>query len=127
LRECRQLGLSRLVTVIGPLELVRGNVPERLEQAVPVVPRDPVQGGELDLLDAFPRPAPVDQVGLVEPDDRFGQARCRTGCCSVGCRKLNRGISELGHLQHLVRPSLSHRLRELGMSESLRDPYTGTG
>jgi len=58
-----------LTTVIGPLELVRGNVPERFQQAPRVVPRVPLQRGELDVVDSFPRPAPVNHLRLIEPDD----------------------------------------------------------
>jgi hypothetical protein len=38
-----------------------------------VVPVDPFQGGDLDLVEAAPRPAPVDQLGLEQPDRGFGQ------------------------------------------------------
>ena len=42
-----------------------------------VVPVDPRQGGELDVVNGPPRsPAlggPADQLGLVEPVDRFGE------------------------------------------------------
>jgi hypothetical protein len=58
-----------VVTVISLLQLVGGNVPERLQQASRVVPRDPVQRGELAVLDAFPRPLAVDLFGLVEAAD----------------------------------------------------------
>ena len=40
-------------------------------------------------------------------------------------RFANRGISELGHLQHPARAWLSHLLRELGTSGSLRDLLDG--
>jgi hypothetical protein len=56
-RECRQLGRSRLTTVACLLELGRWNVPERFEQAVDVVPRDPFEGRKLDVLEPLPRPA----------------------------------------------------------------------
>jgi len=71
LRDCRQLGRSRVVTVTGLLTLVAGSIPERLQQAARVVPRDPLQRGELDVLDSFPRPAPVGLFSLVEADDGF--------------------------------------------------------
>ncbi len=71
LRDCRQLGRSRVVTVTGLLTLVAGSIPERLQQAARVVPRDPLQRGELDVLDSFPRPAPVGFFSLVEADDGF--------------------------------------------------------
>jgi hypothetical protein len=45
------------VTVVGVLELVRGNIPERLQQAPRVIPCDPFQCRELDLLHPLPWPA----------------------------------------------------------------------
>ena len=56
---------------MGLFELGRGNVPDRLEEAARVVPRDPLERRELDLLDSFPRPAPVNHFGLVQADDGF--------------------------------------------------------
>ena len=38
-----------------------------------VVPVDPFQGGDLDLAEVAPRPAPVDPLGLRQPDCDFGQ------------------------------------------------------
>ena len=38
-----------------------------------VEPVDPLQGGVLDLVEALPGATPVDQLGLVQPDDRLGQ------------------------------------------------------
>jgi hypothetical protein len=70
-REYDQLGRGRVAVVVGPLELVRRNVPERLQQAARVVPCDPLQRGELDVLDAPPGPASVDLLRLIEPDDGF--------------------------------------------------------
>jgi hypothetical protein len=42
--------------MIGLLELGRGHIPERCEQAAAVVPRDPLEGRELDILERFPGP-----------------------------------------------------------------------
>jgi hypothetical protein len=38
-----------------------------------VEPVDPLERVELDVVDALPRAAPADQLGLVEPDDHLGQ------------------------------------------------------
>ena len=38
-----------------------------------VEPVDPFQGGELEVVEALPRSAVADELGLVEPDDRLGQ------------------------------------------------------
>ena len=59
------------MTVVSPLVLVRGNISKRLEQAPRVVPGDPFQRRELDLVHPFPRPASSDLFGLVQADDRF--------------------------------------------------------
>jgi hypothetical protein len=53
------------------LVLDRGNVPDRLQESLRVVPGDPVERGELDVLEASPRPP--------SPDDfRFEQAKLRS-------------------------------------------------
>src|SRR6516162_3534192 len=44
--------------MIGLLELGRRHVAERFEQAAPVVPRDPLQRRELDVLQGVPRQNP---------------------------------------------------------------------
>ena len=43
------------------------------QQPTIVEPVDPAQCGELDGLEAPPRPAPVDDLGLVETVDRLGE------------------------------------------------------
>ena len=73
LREYRQAGWSRLAVVVGPLELVRGHVRDRLEQAARVIPRDPLERRELDVLDPFPGPPTVDLFRLVQPDEGLGR------------------------------------------------------
>jgi hypothetical protein len=50
--------------MIGRLELGRGNVPERFEEAAAVVPRDPLERRELDIFEPLPRPATMDLLGL---------------------------------------------------------------
>jgi hypothetical protein len=59
--------------VVGPLKLVRRDITERLEQTPRVVPRDPLQRRELDVVNALPRAAPMNQLRLVEADDGFGE------------------------------------------------------
>jgi hypothetical protein len=46
-----QLGWRRLVVTIGLLELGRGHVPEGLEEAAAVAPRDPLEHRELDVFE----------------------------------------------------------------------------
>lgn len=43
------------------------------ERSAVVEPVDPFRGGDLEVVEALPRPARLDQLGLVEPDDRLGQ------------------------------------------------------
>ena len=57
----------------GGFELGRRDRTNGLQEAAMVEPVDPLQGGVLDLVDAPPGAAPVDQLGLVQPDDRLGQ------------------------------------------------------
>src|SRR3546814_3679535 len=45
--------------------------PPRRSSDFVVEPIHPFKGGDLDGLDAAPRPAPVDDLGLVEADDRL--------------------------------------------------------
>jgi hypothetical protein len=54
LAENRQLDRNRLAVMIGLLELGRGHIPERCEQAAAVVPRDTLEGRELDIPRALP-------------------------------------------------------------------------
>jgi len=39
-----------------------------------VEPVDPLKGRVFNVVDAFPRSLPTDQLGLVESDDRLGQS-----------------------------------------------------
>jgi len=70
--ECFLLPLGSL-TIVLLLELRRGDVADRLEQAAPVEPVDPLQRGILDALEVLPGTLPADQPGLVKADDRLGQ------------------------------------------------------
>src|SRR2546430_5209132 len=54
--------------MVGLLEFGRRNVAERFEQAAAVVPRDPLEGRELDVLEPLPRPATMDLLRLEQPD-----------------------------------------------------------
>ena len=66
-------GLSQL-TVVGGLQFCRGEVTDLAVQPAVVVPVDVGESGQLDLLEAAPGAMAADQLGLVQPDDRLGQA-----------------------------------------------------
>ena len=61
---------SRVVVGFG---FGRRDVPDRLEQSAVVEPVDPFQRGALDGLEAAPRAAAMDDLGLEEPNDRLGE------------------------------------------------------
>jgi hypothetical protein len=50
------------------------DVADRLQQPAIVEPIDPFQGRELDGFERPPRPAPMDDLGLVETVDGLGQS-----------------------------------------------------
>ena len=55
-----------MLVIVGRLELCRGDVPERLEEATIVEPMNPLERGEFDSFAALPRSAPIDHFGLEE-------------------------------------------------------------
>jgi hypothetical protein len=71
--ESGQCKLPERSIVIG-LELHRRNITERAVQPTVVVPVDPLQHRDLDLLDTAPRATRTDQLGLEQPVDRLGQS-----------------------------------------------------
>ena len=50
------------------------DIPDRSEQPAIVEPVDPFEGGELDILEASPRPPLSDHLRFVEADDRLGES-----------------------------------------------------
>ena len=59
---------------LGPAECFvfgRRDITDRFEQSPVVEPVNPFQGGELHVVDVFPRPPSANHFGLVEPDDGF--------------------------------------------------------
>ena len=52
----------------------RWDVADAAVQAAGVVPVDPEQGRQLELLDGAPGAFEVDALGLVQPDRRLGQS-----------------------------------------------------
>jgi hypothetical protein len=53
--------------------LGRRDVADGLQPAMVVEPRNPFKGDQLDRLAGLPGPAPVDDLDLLRPVDRFGQ------------------------------------------------------
>ncbi len=60
---------------VGLLELCGRGVAEVAVEALGVVPVDPAQGGEFDVVDGAPWPlaGSADEFGLVEAVDAFGE------------------------------------------------------
>ena len=71
--ESRRPGDMLGSSIVACFGLGGWNVADVLEQAPVVEPIHPFQGGELDGLQAAPRPAAADYFGLVEAVDRLGQ------------------------------------------------------
>ena len=60
-----------MLSVVGVLEVGGWDVAAVLVEASVVEPVDPLGGGDLDVVDALPRPSRLDQFGLVETVDRL--------------------------------------------------------
>jgi len=60
------------LTVVEVFDLGRWSLADLAVQATMVEPVDVLEGGELQLIEGAPGPAPSDQLALVEPDGRFG-------------------------------------------------------
>src|SRR4051794_2793443 len=70
--SCRQ-GLSVHGVMIALFGLGRWDISDGLEQAPIVEPVDPFEGGVFNGFKGFPWSSPVDEFGLVETVDGFGQ------------------------------------------------------
>jgi hypothetical protein len=62
-----------VTSVVSDLCLDGREVIAVLEGSAMVEPVDPFRGGDLEIVEALPRPPWFDQFGLVEPDDRLGE------------------------------------------------------
>ena len=71
----------------------RRNIADRLQQPPVVEPVDPFERGELDRFEAAPRPAPVDDLGLVEAVDRLGEGVV-IGIADAADRGLDAGLGQ---------------------------------
>jgi len=94
---------DRLTGFVDTLVLGRRQVPDRLEQALVVVPADPLQGPQLDVLDAPPWTLSIDQLGLVDVRGR------------LFTRQLSSGLGRPAGLRPAManRRVRMHRLQEL--------------
>lgn len=59
--------------VEGVFELRRWKISNWLEKTVIIEPPHPLKRGDLDILKSVPRAFEVDELGLVESDDRFSE------------------------------------------------------
>ena len=71
----------------------RGDISDRLQESLRVVPMHPLEGGELDILETTPGPASTDHLGLVEADDGFSQSVI-VGVASAADGRLNARLGE---------------------------------
>ena len=101
----------------------RGYPPEFRRRVVALVePVDPFECGELDLVNVAPRPVRVDDLGLLEAVDRFGQG------VVVGVAVRLSGACSCGQLQHALRTRrVEHRSAARGCTMgSLGHPSSQT-
>jgi hypothetical protein len=62
------------LTIVEFLILGRRRVAVGAVEATLVPPVDPLGGRQLDLLEGTPRTAPIDELGLIEPDHGLGES-----------------------------------------------------
>ena len=79
--------------VVALLGLGRRDVADRLQQPAIVEPVDPFQRRELDGLERPPRPTSMDDLGLVETVDGFGESIV-LGISDTADRRLDAGLSQ---------------------------------
>jgi hypothetical protein len=72
--EARRHGWFFQHGVVALLGFGRRDVADGRQQPAIVEPVDPGQRGELDGLEAMPWPTPMDDLGLVEAVDGFGES-----------------------------------------------------
>jgi hypothetical protein len=63
-----------VLTVVVDLVFGWWDTPKFVVDASVVVPVDPLEGGELETVEASPGSFVTDKLGLVETEDRFGQS-----------------------------------------------------
>src|SRR5262245_51078562 len=71
--ESGRHGRLVLLAIIHQFKLRRRNVANRFEQPTVVEPIDPFESGVLDIVEFSPRATAVNDLGLVQPDDRLGE------------------------------------------------------
>jgi hypothetical protein len=79
--------------IVARFRFVRRDIPDRLQQPSIVEPVDPFERGELDGLEAAPRPASVNDLGRVETVDRFSE-RVVLGVADAADRRFNAGLRQ---------------------------------
>ena len=81
------------VSIVARFGFGRRDIPDRLQQPTIVEPVDPFEGCELDGLEAAPRPAPMNDLGLVEPVDRLGE-RVVVAVADAADRRFDAGLGQ---------------------------------
>lgn len=96
-----------MVTVVGLLEFDGWDVAAVLVQAAVVIPVDPFQHGDLDLLGGPPWPARLEQLGLEQPDRGLGKGVVeRVADCADGRQRPGGGEAFGGRHRHVLRPGV---------------------
>ena len=108
-----------MLTVVGLLVLDRGQVVAGGVQPAVVVPVDPFQGRQFDVVDASPGPAAADQLGLEQPDLALGQGvvQCVADSADAAC-----GAGGREALAEFVRAG---KMKKLDVERANGEPVVG--
>src|SRR5206468_3683528 len=95
----------------------------RAVQPAVVVPVDPLQGRKLDVSERLPRPAAIDDLGLVEAD-RCLRESIVVGVADAPDRRVDAGIDEaLGERERCVLTGLNRSSQQCSCSDRSRNDY----
>ena len=85
--------------VVLLLELRRGKIAQRFQDALRVAPGDPIQCRVLHFIKALPRPPAMDHLRLKNADDRLGQ-RVIVRIANAADRRRGAGVGQPGGVAH---------------------------
>ena len=98
--------LCCVLTGVDLLELGRGEVVASAVKPAVVVPVDPLEGGQFDVVEAFPRSAAADHLGLEQPDLAFGERVVERVTANSAHTRRGAGLSEtLGERNRRILPN----------------------